>query len=211
LITAIGVSLLLQNVGQLDYVFGASPERMPSLLPNKDVVNVALSSAEDAPRLVIGLVDVTTFVTACVLMLLLELLVYRSKLGIGMRAISYNTDVASLMGVNVNGLVSFTFVLGSMLAAAAGFLFAMKYPSLQQPAHSSWVLLGLKAFVAAVLGGIGNIRGAVAGGFLIAFIEQFGSYYISSDLRDVYVFAILIVVLLFRPAGLFGKSVAEKV
>jgi hypothetical protein len=98
-----------------------------------------------------------------------------------------------------------------VLAAAAGFLYAQKYPTLQQPAHSAWVLLGLKAFVAAVVGGIGNLRGAMAGGLLIAFIELFGAAYVSTQLRDVYVFGLLILVLLLRPEGLLGKATVEKV
>jgi branched-chain amino acid transport system permease protein len=128
-----------------------------------------------------------------------------------MRAVSFNTTAASLMGIPVNRIISFTFVLGSSLAAAAGFLFAVKYQQIQQPAHSTWVLLGLKAFVAAVVGGIGNIRGAVLGGFLIAFIEQFGARYVSSTMTDVYVFALLILVLLVKPSGLLGSPVREKV
>jgi branched-chain amino acid transport system permease protein len=115
------------------------------------------------------------------------------------------------MGINVDAVISFTFVLGSSLAAAAGFLYAMKYPGLNQPAHATWVLLGLKAFVAAVIGGIGNVRGAMLGGFLIALIELFGAAYLSPHLRDIYVFSILIIVLLVRPAGILGTSVAEKV
>jgi branched-chain amino acid transport system permease protein len=207
------VSLLLQNVGQLNYVFGTQPASMPALLPNRDVVDVAISTTADGgkERLVIGLVEVTIFLTAAAIMIGLEFLVYRTKLGTAMRAVSFNTEIAALMGVNVDRVISFTFVLGSMLAAAAGFLYAMKYPGLNQPAHYTWVLIGLKAFVAAVLGGIGNIRGAVLGGFLIAFIEQFGAFYVSAELRDVYVFALLIIVLLLRPAGLLGRATAEKV
>jgi branched-chain amino acid transport system permease protein len=115
------------------------------------------------------------------------------------------------MGVPVDQIVSFTFVLGSALAAAAGFLFVLKYPELNQPAHSTWVMLGLKAFVAAVIGGIGNVRGAVLGGFVIAAAEQFGAFYLSSNYRDVYVFALLILILLVRPTGLMGSTVQEKV
>jgi branched-chain amino acid transport system permease protein len=115
------------------------------------------------------------------------------------------------MGIPVDRVISFTFVLGSMLAAAAGFLYANKYPGLNQPAHSTWILLGLKAFVAAVVGGIGNVRGAVAGAMLIGFVELFGAAYLSPHLRDLYVFVILIAVLLFKPSGLFGKAVVEKV
>lgn len=211
LITAIGVSLLLQNVGQLNYVFGASPQSMPSLLPDRDLLRISLPSAGGPRDVVVGLVDTIIFVTAGILMLALEYLVYRTKLGTAMRAVSFSTDTASLMGIPVDRVISFTFVLGSSLAAAAGFLFVMKYPSLNQPAHAIWVLLGLKAFVAAVIGGIGNVRGAVLGGFVIAFVEQFGAYYVSSSYRDVYVFALLILILLVKPTGLLGSPVKEKV
>lgn len=115
------------------------------------------------------------------------------------------------MGIDVDRVVSFTFVLGSMLAAAAGLLFAMKYPGLNQPAHATWVLLGLKAFVAAVVGGIGNVRGAVLGGLLIGAVELFGAAYLSPHLRDLYVFALLIGVLLVKPTGLLGRAAIEKV
>jgi len=115
------------------------------------------------------------------------------------------------MGINVNLVISFTFIVGTALAASASFLYPMKYAGLNQPASGIWVLLGLKAFVAAVVGGIGNVRGAVLGGFLIAGIEFFGSKYISTELKDVYVFGLLILVLLIRPNGLLGKSVREKV
>lgn len=211
LITAIGVSLLLQNVGQLNYVFGASPQKMPALLPNIELLRLSLPSGDGYRDVVLGLVDVMIFATSAILMLVLEYLVFRTKLGTAMRAVSFSTDNASLMGIPVDRVVSFTFVLGSSLAAAAGFLYVMKYPGLNQPAHSIWVLLGLKAFVAAVIGGIGNVRGAVLGGFVIAFVEQFGAFYISSNYRDVYVFALLIIILLVRPTGLLGSPVREKV
>lgn len=211
LITAIGVSLFLQNLGQLNFVFGASPQKMPALLPHWELFSVSLPSGEGTRAVTINLVDAMIICTSCVLMLALEYLVFRTKLGTAMRAVSYNIDAAALMGVPVDRVVSFTFVLGSALAAAAGFLYAMKYPGLNQPAHSIWVLLGLKAFVAAVIGGIGNVRGAVLGGFVIAAVEQFGAFYLSSNYRDVYVFAMLIVILLVRPSGLMGSTVNEKV
>ncbi|MGH9175155.1 MAG: branched-chain amino acid ABC transporter permease [Vicinamibacterales bacterium] len=212
LITAIGVSLLMQNAGQLDFAFGTQPERMPSLLPNVELVTLSFTeTSSGAAGVPIGLVDVTIFLTSAVLMVALELLVFRTRLGRAMRAVSFNCETAALMGINVDRVVSFTFVLGSALAAAAGFLYAMKYPGLNQPAHTVWVLLGLKAFVAAVVGGIGNVRGAVLGGFVIAAVEQFGAFYLSSNYRDVYVFALLILVLLLRPRGLLGSPVQEKV
>jgi branched-subunit amino acid ABC-type transport system permease component len=163
------------------------------------------------PSVRITLVDVVIVASALTLMVILELLVFRTKLGTAMRAVSFNTETAALMGIPVDKVISFTFVLGSVLAAAAGFLFAMQYPGLNQPAHELWVLLGLKAFVAAVVGGIGNIRGAVLGGFLIAFIEFFGRKYLSTNLADVYVFGVLILVLLVKPSGILGTTVREKV
>ena len=210
LITAIGVSLLLQNVGQLKWMFGTDPVRMPNLLP--DVTVWSISFGDAAGKVVkVGLVDVVIFVTAGVLMFALQFLVFRTKIGAAMRAVSFNTETAALMGIPVDRVISMTFVVGAMLAAAAGFLNSMKYPLLNQPAHTQWVLLGLKAFVAAVIGGIGNIRGAVLGGFIIAFVEQFGGFYISSSYRDVYVFGLLILILLVRPSGLLGSTVREKV
>ena len=203
LLTAIGVSLFLQNAGQLRWIFGTQPQRMPALL--EDRVLARFSGVE------LRLVDSIGFGTAVLLMLALEWLIFRTKIGRGMRAVSHDTAVASLMGVPVDAVISFTFVLGSALAAAAGFLYAMKYQGLNQPAHATWVLLGLKAFVAAVLGGIGNVRGAMLGGFFIGLVELFGAAYLSPALRDVYVFSLLILVLLVRPTGLLGGAVAEKV
>lgn len=203
LITAIGVSLFLQNVGQLKWIFGTQPQRMPSLI--EDTILARLAGVQ------VHLVDLAAAGTALLLMLVLDWLIFRTRMGRAMRAVSHDTSVAALMGVNVDAVISFTFVLGSTLAAAAGFLYAMKYPGLNQPAHATWVLLGLKAFVAAVIGGIGNIRGAMLGGILIGFIEMFGAAYLSPHLRDIYVFSILILVLLVRPSGVLGKAVAEKV
>ena len=203
LITAIGVSLFLQNVGQLKWLFGTQPQRMPPVLGDRILGAVA--------GVQIHLVDVIGALTALSLMLVLDWLIFRTRLGRAMRAVSHDINVAALMGINVDAVISFTFVLGSSLAAAAGFLYAMKYPGLNQPAHATWVLLGLKAFVAAVIGGIGNIRGAMLGGILIGFIELFGAAYLSPHLRDIYVFSILILVLLVRPTGILGKAVAEKV
>ncbi|MBI4510708.1 MAG: branched-chain amino acid ABC transporter permease [Deltaproteobacteria bacterium] len=203
LITAIGISLLLQNTGQLRFVFGTQPQNMPALFADKTLFTLA--------SVHFRLVDVTVIVLALALMAILQWLIFGTKLGRAMRAVSYDTRVASLMGINVDGVISFTFVVGSALAAAAGFLYATKYPGINQPAHATWVLLGLKAFVAAVVGGIGNVRGAMLGGLLIGLMEFFGAAYLSPHLRDVYVFSLLILVLLFRPTGLLGKTVMEKV
>jgi branched-chain amino acid transport system permease protein len=203
LITAIGVSLFIENLGQLKWLFGAMPQPMPRLLPDR--VLFAMGGVN------VNLLDVIVIGTAAVLMLLLNWIVFGTKMGRGMRAVSFNPQVAALMGVPVNRIISFTFIIGSCAAAAAGFLFATKYITLQQPAHETWIRLGLKAFVAAVVGGIGNIRGAMLGGLLIGLIEFFGAAYLSPNLRDVYVFALLIAVLLLRPSGILGKAVAEKV
>jgi branched-chain amino acid transport system permease protein len=211
LITAIGVSLLLQNVGQLKIVFGSSPQKMPELLPHWDLIRFSLGAGDARQSVAIDLVDGIIIATAAALMIILEYLVFRTKLGTAMRAVSFDVDAAALMGVPVDRIVSFTFVLGSALAAAAGFLYVLKYPNLKHPAEAVWVLLGLKAFVSAVIGGIGNVRGAVLGGFVIAFVEQFGAFYLSSNYRDVYVFALLIGILLLRPSGLLGSTVQEKV
>jgi branched-chain amino acid transport system permease protein len=139
--------------------------------------------------------------------------VFRTRFGRAMRAVSFNSKAAALMGIDVDQVISITFIIGSALAGAAGYLYAMKYQqqTLQQPAASVWILLGMKAFVAAVVGGIGNLRGAMLGGLLIGLIENFGSQYISSEYRDVYVFLLLILVLLIRPSGILGKATAEKV
>ncbi len=203
LITAIGVSLLIQNVGQLPGVFGTQPKRMPALIEDQTLATLA--------GVHLRLVDALVVTLAVVLMLALQYLVFGTKLGRAMRAVSYDMRSAALMGINVDRVVSFTFVTGSALAAAAGLLYAMKYPGLNQPAHATWVLLGLKAFVAAVVGGIGNVRGAVAGGLLIGFVELFGAGYLSPHLRELYVFALLIAVLLFKPSGLLGRATVEKV
>ncbi len=164
-----------------------------------------------SPQVRIQLVDVAIVASAVLLLIALDILVFRSKLGTAMRAVSFNFETASLMGIPVDRVISFTFVTGAVLAGGAGFLNALKYPGLNIPAHEGWVLLGLKAFVAAVVGGIGNLRGAVLGGFLIAMIEAFGSFYINPALADVYVFSILIIVLLVKPTGLLGSPVREKV
>ncbi|MEQ1565796.1 MAG: branched-chain amino acid ABC transporter permease [Myxococcota bacterium] len=203
LITAIGVSLLIENAGQLPWLLGTQPQRMPTLLPTTPLANVAGVN--------LRAVDLLVVVIAFLLMGALEWLIYRTKLGLAMRAVSHDNRVAALMGIPVDMVISATFVVGSGLAAAAGFLYATKYPGINQPAHATWILLGLKAFVAAVIGGIGNLRGAMAGGLLIGLVELFGAAYLSPHLRDVYVFTLLIAVLLFRPAGLLGTATVEKV
>jgi branched-chain amino acid transport system permease protein len=172
-------------------------------------------------------VDRIVFGTAVTLMVGLQLLIYRTKFGTAMRAVSFNAKAAALMGINVDRVVSGTFVLGSALAGAAGYLYAVKYQqqTLSPTASAVWVLLGMKAFVAAVVGGIGNVRGAMLGGLLIGLVENFGigagnlmhqagwttTVFETSGYRDVYVFALLILVLLVRPSGLLGRATVEKV
>ncbi len=203
LITAIGVSLLLQNVGTLPWMFGPNPQHMPALVADRSLATIA--------GVHIRLVDIVVLVLALVLVGALQWLVFRTRLGRAMRAVSFDERVASLMGINVGRVVTITFAIGSALAAAGGLLFALKYESLEITAHSTWVLLGLTAFVAAVVGGIGDVRGAAVGALLIAGVQEFGAAYLSTQLRDIYVFTILIVVLLVKPSGLFGKATIEKV
>lgn len=211
LITAIGVSLFLQNVGLLDSVFGNRPKTISALLDNKVLATVG--------GVQLRLFDMLTIGLTIVLVLILERIVYRTRMGRAMRAVSFDERTASLMGVNVNAVVSLTFAIGSALAAAGGILFALRN-DLRMTADASWILLGLKAFVAAVVGGIGNVRGAAAGALLLAFVEVFVHRYIIKafpdvswvgQLQDIYVFGILILVLLFKPSGLLGKGTVEKV
>jgi branched-chain amino acid transport system substrate-binding protein len=203
LITAIGVSLLLQNTGTLSWAFGPDPQHMPALIADRSLAVVAGVNFR--------MVDTLVLVLALALVGGLQFLVYRTRLGRAMRAVSFDEHVASLMGINVGRVVTITFAIGSALAAAGGLLYGLRYESLQITAHSTWVLLGLTAFVAAVVGGIGDVRGAAIGALLIAAVQQFGAAYVSSQLRDIYVFTILIVVLLVKPAGLFGRTAVEKV
>jgi len=220
LITAIGISLLLQNLGQLNWMFGDRPQGMPELLKDRMLLELGGTLAANAPDgsrvwavqpVRIGSLDCIVVGTAVMLMLLLDWLVFHTKIGRAMRAVSFSERNAALMGIPVDRIISFTFVLGSMLAAAAGFLYAQKYSKLGQTADTLWVLLGLKAFVAAVIGGIGNIRGAMLGGVLIGLLEFFGVAYFVPQLRDVYVFGILIIVLIVRPGGILGSTAIEKV
>jgi branched-chain amino acid transport system permease protein len=203
LITAIGVSLFLEHAGRLDTIFGPDPVSMPKLLSEEPLFHIA--------GIAVPIVDATVVILAIGLLLVLEWLVYRTKLGAAMRAVSFDERTASLMGINVDRVVSITFLIGSALAAAGGMAYGLKYGQLDVTAGAVWVLLGLKAFVAAVVGGIGNIRGAVAGAFLIAFVENFMATYASPAFQDAYVFAILIIVLLVKPGGLFGTVTREKV
>lgn len=200
LITAIGVSLFIEYTCQHRAVFGASPQRFPDLIP---------ATTWHVGGVAIGTNQIIVLVTTILLLLGLTFIVQRTRMGMAMRAVSFNEQAAALMGVNINSVISFTFGLGSALAAAAGILFAMNYASIEP---LMGVQTGLKAFVAAVFGGIGNLPGAALGGLILGIVETFaGGVPGLSNYRDGIAFAILILILLFRPAGLLGKSVTEKV
>jgi branched-chain amino acid transport system permease protein len=198
LITAIGVSFFLEYGGQL--VFGPDPKLFPQLIPSGTVVNTQ--------NLVIDTNSIVVIVTALALMVLLRFIVYGTKMGTAMRAVSFNHQAASLMGINIDTVISFTFMLGSSLAAAASILYSSVYARIDP---LMGIFPGLKAFVAAVLGGIGNIAGAMIGGLIIGITETFVIGYISPTFRDAIVFLILILILLFKPSGIMGKHEPEKV
>lgn len=197
LITAIGMSLLLQNLAML--VFTPSPRRFPPIVSEVryEVAGVIVTN-----------VRIMIFVVAIVLMAGLHLLVQHTWAGKAMRAVSLNQDAARLMGINVNRTISWTFAIGSGLAAAGGLLFGLDQITVNP---TMGVLTGLKAFVAAVLGGIGRIPGAVLGGFIIGMAEQLTAGYLSPDYRDAITFFILIAILLLKPEGLLGVVRPEKV
>ncbi len=199
LITAIGVSYLLQNVALL--VFGADTKVF------KSVVSMGTLSLADGQLMISGETIVT--IAACIVIMIgLTAFVNHTKPGRAMVAVSEDRGAALLMGINVNGTIALTFAIGSGLAAVAGALLCSAYPSLSPYVGS---MPGIKAFVAAVLGGIGSIPGAMIGGILLGVIENLSKAYISSQLSDAIVFAVLIVVLLVRPTGILGKNVQEKV
>ncbi|MFM8365773.1 MAG: branched-chain amino acid ABC transporter permease [Verrucomicrobiota bacterium] len=203
LITAIGVSLLLAYSAQL--VFGAAPKGFPQLIENQ-TINLAGEATVTTEQLVV--LGVTAL-----LLLALRFIVQKTRMGLAMRALSNNPTAASLMGVNTDRVISFTFALGSALAAAAGIFFAMLYQAIDP---FMGTLPGIKAFVAAVLGGIGNITGAALGGVLIGLVETLVTAYsqnigIPSGYRDAVAFVLLILILLFKPTGLLGKTEREKV
>ncbi|HEY5534975.1 MAG TPA: branched-chain amino acid ABC transporter permease [Ignavibacteria bacterium] len=198
LITAIGVSLFLEYTGQL--VFGADPKSFPTLVENKPALYLG-----DA---VIYSNSIVVIAVSLIFMFILRLIVMKTKMGTAMRAVSYNMTAANLMGINISRVISFTFIIGSALAAVAGILFGLNYPKIDPLIG---ILYGLKAFVAAVLGGIGNILGAALGGLILGIVETFVSGYLSSTFRDAIAFAILILILLLKPSGLLGKKEVEKV
>ncbi|MCP5467678.1 MAG: branched-chain amino acid ABC transporter permease [Deltaproteobacteria bacterium] len=198
LITAIGVSLFLQFSGQ--YIFGADPKPFPALIENKNVL--------DLHGVVLSNIQVTIFVSSIVLMLGLRYIVFNTQMGKAMRAVSYDHTASYLVGINVNRVISFTFILGSALAGAAGILVGLSNPTVNP---LMGLMPGIKAFIAAVLGGIGNIPGALIGGLIMGVAETMVSGYLSGTYRDALAFIILIIILVVRPQGLLGKSTQEKV
>lgn len=197
LITAIGVSYFLQNAALL--IWSSNPKAFPNMV--------------DLPPLVIGnlqisAVSLVTIIACIIIMVVLTLFTNRTKMGKAMRAVSEDKDAARLMGIHVDATISLTFAIGSGLAAIAGALLCSAYPTLMP---TTGAMPGIKAFTAAVFGGIGSIPGAMLGGILLGIIEIFGKAYISTQLSDAIVFTVLILILLVKPTGLLGKKVNEKV
>ena len=199
LITAIGVSYLLQNVALL--LFGANAQTFPSIIKWE-----GLSLA--GGKLNLSGETIITIIVCIIIMIALMFFVQKTKPGQAMRAVSEDRGAALLMGINVNGTIALTFAIGSALAAIAGVLLCSAYPSLTPYTGS---MPGIKAFVAAVFGGIGSIPGAFIGGVLLGVIEILSKAYISSQLSDAIVFSVLIIVLLVKPTGILGKKISEKV
>ena len=198
LITAIGMSYFLQNAALL--LWGANPKAFPDMFKNVEAIE--FFGAKVSP------VTLVAIVANIIIMVILTLFTTRTKVGKAMRAVSEDKGAATLMGINVNFTISLTFAIGSGLAAIAGVLLCSAYPTLMPTTGS---LPGIKAFTAAVFGGIGSIPGAMIGGILLGVIEILARAYISSELADAIVFGVLIVVLIFRPTGLLGKQIHEKV
>lgn len=199
LITAIGVSYFLQNLALI--IFGSNTKQFTSVV---NLPTLKLAGGE----LSISAVTIVTIVTCVVVMVGLTTFINKTKMGQAMLAVSEDNGAATLMGINVNGTIALTFAIGSALAAVAGVLYCSAYPNLSP---YTGAMPGIKAFVAAVFGGIGSIPGAFIGGIVLGVIEALSKAYISSQLSDAIVFAVLIVVLLVRPTGILGKKINEKV
>jgi branched-chain amino acid transport system permease protein len=196
IITALGVGLFLEN---FTLVFSPYPQSVPTLIKNVTwtIGGVSISSLQ----IIIILISI-------VLMIMLDFIVQRTKVGMAMRAISWDKTIVPLMGVPVNLIISATFALGTSLGAAAGVMYALAFPVIDP---YMGILIGWKAFIAAVVGGIGNIRGAMIGAFILGILEIMVAAYISSTYRDFIAFALLLVLLIFRPYGILGKPRAQKV
>lgn len=197
LITAIGVSLLLENLGI--YLLGAQPRTFPDVFPLEKwhILGVVVTNRQ-----------VVILGVALLLMVFLQYIIYYTKVGKAMRASSFDLDAARLMGINVDAIISYTFAIGSALAGAAGVLVGIYYNSIEP---LMGLLAGIKAFVAAVLGGIGSIPGAMLGGLILGLAEVFVVAVFSSTYRDAIAFTLLIIILLVKPTGLLGKNLGEKV
>ncbi len=199
LITAIGVSYFLQNAAL--HVFGADSKTFTSL------VNVPSISLMDGELIISG-VTIASIATCIVVMIVLTLFINKTKTGQAMLAVSEDTGAATLMGISVNRTITVTFAIGSALAGIAGVLLCSAYPTLSS---QTGAMPGIKAFTAAVFGGIGSIPGAMIGGMVMGIVENLSKAYISSQLSDAIVFALLIIILLVKPTGLMGKNIQEKV
>lgn len=197
LISAIGVSIFLQNLIML--TVGAESQSYPQTMQLEQM---------EFGGIRLNTLQVFIFVLAISLMIILQLFITRTKLGKAMRAVAQNHIVSQLMGINTNTIIAVTFFIGGGLGGVAGVLNGLYYGSIK---YNMGFLPGIKAFTAAVLGGIGNIKGAMAGGFILGVLEALAAGYISSEYKDVIAFVVLILVLLFRPTGLFGEEVAEKI
>ena len=199
LITAIAISLILVNGMRVLPFVGPNPRRFP---------RPAVVHIEIAEGLIISNIQIIVIILSALLMLALNYIINYTKRGKAMRAVSFDRQAASLMGISVNRIITFTFALGSVLAAAGGVLYSTAYPQLSP---TMGMMPGLKAFVAAVLGGIGSVPGAMLGGYILGIVETFTRGFISSHFADAITFSILIIVLLIKPTGILGKKIRVKV
>ena len=197
-ITTMGVELLLQNLIKTNVLAGPNTKSFPEILP---LTSYKLGS------IIISNYQIIAVLTTLLLCIILQFIIKKTSVGRAMRATSFDMDAAALMGINTNRVISLTFALGSLLAGTAGVLVGMLYPKLTQ---AMWVMPGLKSFVAAVLCGIGIIPGSMFGGIIMGLIETLSKVYISSGLSDEIAFSILIIILLVKPDGLFGKNARKK-
>jgi branched-chain amino acid transport system permease protein len=197
LISAIGVSIFLSNIIMLTVGAESQPYPRTMALEQIDIGDIRLNTLQ-----------IFIFVLAVSCMVLLQIFINRSKLGKAMRAVAQNHVVSQLMGINTNTIIAVTFFIGGGLGGVAGVLNGLYYGSIK---YNMGFLPGIKAFTAAVLGGIGNIKGAMVGGFILGILEALAAGYISSEYKDVIAFVVLILVLLFRPTGIFGEEVTEKI